>query len=45
MKKEDHTIGNLLAEHLKKDPQVMFAAYKSMFPFLNGGMRANTDGS
>ncbi|KAK4203729.1 putative DNA-directed RNA polymerase II subunit RPB11-b2 [Triangularia verruculosa] len=32
LKKEDHTVGNLLAEHLKKDPQVMFAAYKIGHP-------------
>lgn len=28
IKKEDHTIGNLLAEHLKQHPKVMMAGYK-----------------
>lgn len=26
--KEDHTLGNLLSEHLKKAPHVMMAGYK-----------------
>lgn len=34
MKKEDHTLGNLLAEHLKMHPKVLMAGYKSMPPFL-----------
>lgn len=29
IKKEDHTIGNLLAEHLKMNQHVMMAGYKS----------------
>lgn len=29
MKKEDHTLGNLLAEHLKMHPKVLMAGYKS----------------
>ena len=30
--KEDHTLGNLLAEHLKQAPHVLMAGYKSNFP-------------
>ena len=26
--KEDHTMGNLISCHLKKEPHVLFAAYK-----------------
>jgi DNA-directed RNA polymerase II subunit RPB11 len=29
VKKEDHTIGNLLSEHLKMHPNVLMAGYKS----------------
>ena len=29
MKKEDHTLGNLITEHLKQHPKVLMAAYKS----------------
>ena len=29
--KEDHTIGNLVSEHLKMHPKVMMAGYKSRF--------------
>lgn len=29
IKKEDHTIGNLVAEHLKHHPHVLMAGYKS----------------
>lgn len=29
--KEDHTLGNLLSEHLKQAPHVMMAGYKSTF--------------
>jgi hypothetical protein len=29
MLKEDHTLGNLIAEHLKAAPNVMMAGYKS----------------
>jgi hypothetical protein len=28
LKKEDHTLGNLLAEHLKAHPNVYMAGYK-----------------
>lgn len=28
LKKEDHTIGNLITEHLKQSPNVLMAAYK-----------------
>lgn len=30
--KEDHTLGNLLSEHLKQAPHVMMAGYKSKAP-------------
>jgi len=33
IKKEDHTLGNLITEHLKQAPHVLFAAYKSASPF------------
>jgi len=29
LNKEDHTLGNLLSEHLKKHQHVMMAGYKS----------------
>lgn len=29
LKKEDHTLGNLVSEHLKKHPNVLMAGYKS----------------
>lgn len=29
LKKEDHTLGNLVAEHLKQHPHVLMAGYKS----------------
>ena len=29
LKKEDHTLGNLLSEHLKAHPNVYMAGYKS----------------
>ncbi|KAK4192987.1 DNA-directed RNA polymerase [Podospora australis] len=32
IKKEDHTLSNLIAEHLKQSPNVMFAAYKIGHP-------------
>lgn len=28
MKKEDHTLGNLITEHLKQHPRVLMAGYK-----------------
>lgn len=31
LKKEDHTLGNLLAEHLKAHPNVYMAGYKGEF--------------
>lgn len=31
LKKEDHTLGNLLSEHLKLHPNVLMAGYKRMF--------------
>jgi len=37
--KEDHTLGNLLSEHLKQAPHVMMAGYKSeLEPTLRGVM-------
>lgn len=30
LKKEDHTLGNLLSEHIKAHPNVYMAGYKSM---------------
>lgn len=32
LKKEDHTLGNLVSEHLKKHPNVLMAGYKSKLP-------------
>lgn len=32
IKKEDHTIGNLVSEHLKQHPHVLMSGYKGM-PF------------
>ncbi|KAL2760813.1 hypothetical protein ACRALDRAFT_1053599 [Sodiomyces alcalophilus JCM 7366] len=32
VKKEDHTLGNLLSEHLKMHPQVLMAGYKVPHP-------------
>jgi len=32
LKKEDHTLGNLLSEHLKAHPHVYMAGYKSQHP-------------
>lgn len=31
LKKEDHTLGNLLSEHLKAHPNVYMAGYKRKF--------------
>jgi DNA-directed RNA polymerase II subunit RPB11 len=31
MLKEDHTLGNLIAEHLKAAPHVMMAGYKGTY--------------
>ena len=35
LKKEDHTLGNLLSEHLKMHPNVYMAGYKRMFLFTS----------
>ncbi|KAI4678221.1 uncharacterized protein J4E88_006742 [Alternaria novae-zelandiae] len=44
--KEDHTLGNLLAQRLLKNPAVMFAAYKVPHPlFATFELRVQTDGS
>lgn len=32
LKKEDHTLGNLLSEHLKMHPNVLMAGYKRTSP-------------
>ncbi|KAM7208731.1 DNA-directed RNA polymerase, RBP11-like dimerization domain containing protein [Naviculisporaceae sp. PSN 640] len=46
LKKEDHTLGNLLAEHLKQAPHVMFAAYKVGHPNVPEVLlRIQTDGT
>ncbi|RDA83512.1 hypothetical protein CP532_2685 [Ophiocordyceps camponoti-leonardi (nom. inval.)] len=42
LKKEDHTLGNLLSEHLKLHPNVYMAGYKSQKPLF---IRVQTDGS
>ncbi|WP_254558047.1 RpoL/Rpb11 RNA polymerase subunit family protein, partial [Salmonella enterica] len=31
LKKEDHTLGNLISEHLKQHKNVLMAGYKSAF--------------
>lgn len=38
LKKEDHTLGNLLAEHLKAHPNVYMAGYKGQQACLNLGL-------
>jgi len=44
--KEDHTLGNLLSEHLKRDRQVLFAGYKIGHPNVPEVLlRIQTDGS
>lgn len=44
--KEDHTLGNLLAEHLKQAPHVMMAGYKIAHPNVPELLiRIQTDGS
>jgi len=46
MKKEDHTLGNLLSEHLKLDPHVLMAGYKIAHPNVPEVLiRVQTDGS
>jgi len=44
--KEDHTLGNLLSEHLKQAPHVMMAGYKIAHPNVPEVIiRVQTDGS
>ncbi|USP79774.1 uncharacterized protein yc1106_07048 [Curvularia clavata] len=44
--KEDHTLGNLLAQRLLKNPAVLFSAYKVPHPlFATFELRVQTDGS
>ncbi|EGS18129.1 uncharacterized protein CTHT_0061440 [Thermochaetoides thermophila DSM 1495] len=44
--KEDHTIGNLLSEHLKQAPHVMMAGYKIGHPNVPEVLvRVQTDGT
>ncbi|KAH8887442.1 RBP11-like subunits of RNA polymerase [Thozetella sp. PMI_491] len=46
MKKEDHTLGNLLSEALKQAPHVLFAAYKVAHPNVPEVLlRVQTDGT
>ncbi|KAJ4423518.1 hypothetical protein N0V82_001843 [Gnomoniopsis sp. IMI 355080] len=46
IKKEDHTIGNLVAEHLKMHPHVMMAGYKVAHPNVPElFIRVQTDGT
>ncbi|KAJ9161210.1 RBP11-like subunits of RNA polymerase [Coniochaeta hoffmannii] len=46
MLKEDHTLGNLIAEHLKAAPHVMMAGYKIAHPNVPEVLlRIQTDGS
>lgn len=32
LKKEDHTLGNLISDYIKNHPNVYMAGYKSMLP-------------
>ncbi|KAI2608824.1 DNA-directed RNA polymerase II subunit RPB11 [Hypoxylon fragiforme] len=44
--KEDHTVGNLLAEHFKQHPHVMMAGYKVAHPNVPEVLiRLQTDGT
>lgn len=44
--KEDHTLGNLISEHLKQSPHVIMAGYKVAHPNVPEVMiRVQTDGS
>ncbi|CAJ2508191.1 Uu.00g093770.m01.CDS01 [Anthostomella pinea] len=44
--KEDHTLGNLLAEHLKQEPRVLMAGYKVGHPNVPEVLiRLQTDGT
>ncbi|KAJ9143720.1 hypothetical protein NKR23_g6322 [Pleurostoma richardsiae] len=46
LKKEDHTIGNLLSEHLKQAPHVLMAGYKNAHPNVPElFIRVQTDGT
>ncbi|POS79427.1 hypothetical protein DHEL01_v202185 [Diaporthe helianthi] len=45
LKKEDHTLGNLVSEHLKKHPNVLMAGYKIAHPNVPElFIRVQTDG-
>lgn len=44
--KEDHTIGNMVSEHLKQVPQVLMAGYKVAHPNVpEVQIRVQTDGT
>jgi len=46
IKKEDHTLGNLLRDRLLLMPSVLFSAYKTPHPlFAEFELRVQTDGS
>ncbi|KAF4594994.1 DNA-directed RNA polymerase II subunit RPB11 [Ophiocordyceps camponoti-floridani] len=46
LNKEDHTLGNLLSEHIKKHPNVYMAGYKLAHPNVPQlFIRVQTDGS
>ncbi|KAG9250065.1 DNA-directed RNA polymerase [Emericellopsis atlantica] len=46
LKKEDHTLGNLLSEHLKAHPHVYMAGYKIAHPNVPElFIRVQTDGT
>ncbi|KAM7196435.1 DNA-directed RNA polymerase, RBP11-like dimerization domain containing protein [Rhypophila sp. PSN 637] len=46
LKKEDHTLGNLLSEYLKRADKVLFAAYKVAHPNVAEVLlRVQTDGT
>ncbi|KAF3770891.1 RBP11-like subunits of RNA polymerase [Cryphonectria parasitica EP155] len=46
IKKEDHTIGNLMSEHLKQHPHVLMAGYKIAHPNVPElFIRVQTDGT
>ncbi|PSR90797.1 DNA-directed RNA polymerase 13.3K chain [Coniella lustricola] len=46
IKKEDHTIGNLVSEHLKQHPHVLMAGYKVPHPNVPElFIRVQTDGT
>ncbi|ROW11683.1 hypothetical protein VPNG_05642 [Cytospora leucostoma] len=46
LKKEDHTLGNLVSEHLKQHPHVLMAGYKIAHPNVPElFIRVQTDGT